>query len=103
MCFRYLFLPILVSFNWLQMQEDFFGLLREMLEVMPEVKELHPIPDANVPVMKFKFNGISIHLLYAKLSLWNIPPVSSCFCPCLLLCNLKFLSFSLLQISFSGI
>lgn len=42
---------------------------------MPEVTELHPVPDAHVPVMKFKFNGVSLDLLYAKLSLWVIPEV----------------------------
>lgn len=54
-------------------EEDFFIELYEMLAEMAEVTELHPIPDAHVPVMKFKFNGISIDLLYAKLSLWVIP------------------------------
>lgn len=54
-------------------EEDFFIELYEMLAEMPEVTELHPVPDAHVPVMKFKFNGISIDLLYAKLSLWVIP------------------------------
>lgn len=37
-----------------------------------EVTELYPVPDSHVPVMKFKFNGISI-VLYAWLSLWAIP------------------------------
>ncbi|GLJ31659.1 hypothetical protein SUGI_0636110 [Cryptomeria japonica] len=54
-------------------EEDFFIELLAMLAEMPEVTELHPVPDAHVPVMKFKFNGISIDLLYAKLSLWAIP------------------------------
>ncbi|KAH9322769.1 hypothetical protein KI387_017408 [Taxus chinensis] len=54
-------------------EEDFFIELHAMLAEMPEVTELHPVPDAHVPVMKFKFNGISIDLLYAKLSLWAIP------------------------------
>lgn len=45
---------------------------------MPEVSELHPVPDAHVPVMRFKFAGVSIDLLYAKLSLWVIPEVSHC-------------------------
>ncbi|XP_038679921.1 nuclear poly(A) polymerase 1-like isoform X2 [Tripterygium wilfordii] len=53
--------------------EDFFGELYRMLSEMPEVTELHPVPDAYVPVMKFKLNGISIDLLYAKLSLWVVP------------------------------
>jgi poly(A) polymerase len=50
-----------------------------MLSEMPEVTELHPVPDAHVPVMKFKFSGVSIDLLYAKLSLWVIPDVSAGF------------------------
>lgn len=58
------------------MQEDFFGELHRMLAETPEVQELHPVPDAHVPVMKFKFNGVSIDLLYARLSLWVIPEVS---------------------------
>ncbi|KAG4184504.1 hypothetical protein ERO13_A09G176100v2 [Gossypium hirsutum] len=54
-------------------EEDFFGELHKMLSEMPEVSELHPVPDAHVPIMKFKFKGVSIDLLYAKLSLWVIP------------------------------
>lgn len=54
-------------------EEDFFVELRNMLAEMPEVAELHPVPDAHVPVMKFKFHGVSIDLLYAKLALWVIP------------------------------
>ncbi|XP_073282457.1 nuclear poly(A) polymerase 1-like isoform X1 [Primulina huaijiensis] len=53
--------------------EDFFGELYRMLSEMPDVQELHPVPDAHVPVMKFKFNGVSIDLLYANVSLWVIP------------------------------
>lgn len=54
-------------------EEDFFIELYQMLADMSEVTELHPVPDAHVPVMKFKFNGISIDLLYAKLPVWVIP------------------------------
>lgn len=54
-------------------EEDFFGELHKMLSESPEVTELHPVPDAHVPVMKFKFSGVSIDLLYAKLSLWVVP------------------------------
>ncbi|GFP84699.1 nuclear poly(A) polymerase 1 [Phtheirospermum japonicum] len=53
--------------------EDFFGELYKMLSEMPEVQELHPVPDAHVPVMRFKFSGVSIDLLYANVSLWVIP------------------------------
>lgn len=54
-------------------EEDFFGELQRILAELPEVQELHPVPDAYVPVMKFKFDGVSIDLLYAKLGLWVIP------------------------------
>lgn len=53
-------------------EEDFFGHLHAILAEMEEVTELHPVPDAHVPVMKFKFNDISIDLVYARLSHWVI-------------------------------
>ncbi|KAL7171086.1 hypothetical protein ACSBR2_035863 [Camellia fascicularis] len=53
--------------------EDFFGELYKMLAEMPEIQELHPVPDAHVPVLKFKFSGVSIDLLYANVALWAIP------------------------------
>ncbi|KAK6132059.1 hypothetical protein DH2020_034195 [Rehmannia glutinosa] len=53
--------------------KDFFGELRKMLSAMPEVQELNAIPDAHVPVMKFKFNGVSVDLIYANVSLRRIP------------------------------
>jgi poly(A) polymerase len=61
-------------------EEDFFMELHSILAGKEEVTELHPVPDAHVPVMKFKFNGISIDLLYARLSLWAIPDVSVFCC-----------------------
>ena len=54
-------------------EEDFFGELYRMLGEMPEVEDLHPVPGANVPIMKFKFDGISVDLLYARLAVWVIP------------------------------
>ncbi|KAG5524787.1 hypothetical protein RHGRI_031449 [Rhododendron griersonianum] len=54
-------------------QEDFFITLHDMLAEMEEVTELQPVPDAHVPVMKFKFQGISIDLLYASISVLVVP------------------------------
>lgn len=58
------------------MQEDFFFILHNILDEIEEVTELQPVPDAHVPVMKFKFDGISIDLLYASVSLLVVPDVS---------------------------
>ena len=44
---------------------------------MEEVSDLQPVDDAHVPVMKFKFQGISIDLLYASVSLLIVPEVST--------------------------
>lgn len=58
--------------------EDFFIILHDILAEMEEVTDLQPVPDAHVPVMRFKFLGISIDLLYASISLLVVPEVSFC-------------------------
>ena len=58
-------------------QEDFFVILHDILAEMEEVTELQPVPDAHVPVMKFKFQGVSIDLLYASVSMLVVPDVSN--------------------------
>ncbi|XP_010526081.1 PREDICTED: nuclear poly(A) polymerase 4 isoform X2 [Tarenaya hassleriana] len=59
--------------SYVNREEDFFIILHDILAEMEEVTELHPVPDAHVPVMKFKFQGISIDLLYASISLLVVP------------------------------
>ncbi|XP_044463201.1 nuclear poly(A) polymerase 4 isoform X4 [Mangifera indica] len=59
--------------SYISREEDFFIILHDILVKMEEVTELQPIPDAHVPVMKFKFQGISIDLLYASISLLVVP------------------------------
>lgn len=61
-------------------REDFFYMLHDMLAEIEEVTELQPVPDAHVPVMKFKFDGISIDLLYASINLLVVPDVRNCLC-----------------------
>ncbi|KAM2016281.1 hypothetical protein ACFX16_046713 [Malus domestica] len=59
--------------SYINREEDFFFVLHNILAKMEEVTELQPVPDAHVPVMKFKFDGISIDLLYASISLLVVP------------------------------
>ncbi|XP_071733957.1 nuclear poly(A) polymerase 4-like isoform X2 [Rutidosis leptorrhynchoides] len=59
--------------SYVNRDEDFFFVLHDILAGMEEVTELQPVPDAHVPVMKFKFDGISIDLLYASVSLLVVP------------------------------
>ena len=47
-----------------------------MLAKMHEVTELNRVPYAHVLVMKFKFIGIYIDLLYASAALCIVPNVS---------------------------
>jgi hypothetical protein len=63
---------------------------------MEEVTELQPVPDAHVPVMKFKFQGISIDLLYASISLLVVPEVSSLVFEISMLCIIFLCSLILL-------
>lgn len=53
--------------------EDFFVLLHNMLASRPEVTEIHCIKDAKVPLMKFKFDGLSIDMPFAQLKVISVP------------------------------
>ncbi|XP_019430308.1 PREDICTED: nuclear poly(A) polymerase 4-like isoform X1 [Lupinus angustifolius] len=59
--------------SYVNREEDFFFTLHDILANMEEVTELQPVPDAHVPVMKFKFDGISVDLLYASISCLVVP------------------------------
>ena len=52
--------------------EDFFGVLLEILKKNEEVTELCDVRDAYVPVIKLKYCGVHIDLLFARLSLQSI-------------------------------
>ncbi|KAL6285584.1 hypothetical protein ACE6H2_009974 [Prunus campanulata] len=59
--------------SYVNQEEDFFFILQNILAEMEEVTELQPLPDAHIPVMKFKFDGVPIDLLYASISLLVVP------------------------------
>lgn len=65
---------VCVGPSYVNREDDFFVTLHDILAQMEEVTQLQPVPDAHVPVMKFKFQGIPIDLLYARVSLSVIPP-----------------------------
>ncbi|XP_053686160.1 poly(A) polymerase type 3-like [Sabethes cyaneus] len=52
---------------------DYFGSFLKMLEKQPEVTECRAVEEAFVPVIKMSFDGIEIDLLFARLSLQQIP------------------------------
>lgn len=58
------------------MQGDFFGVLCGMLQNRPEVTEVHCVTTAKVPLIRFKFNGISVDLPYAQINALSVPDVS---------------------------
>lgn len=54
-------------------REDFFTVMDKLLRERPELEEIAPVPDAFVPILKLKFNGISIDLICAKLDIPQVP------------------------------
>lgn len=54
-------------------REDFFNVLESMLRQRPEVSELAPVPDAFVPIIKFKWDLISIDLIFGRLAFPRVP------------------------------
>lgn len=54
-------------------RDAFFQALVPKLEEHPDVKDLTPVPDAYTPIIKLKLSGIEIDLLFARLSLSQIP------------------------------
>lgn len=52
---------------------DYFASFFEMLKKRAEVKECRAVEEAYVPLIKMNFDGIEIDLLFARLSLKEIP------------------------------
>ncbi|CAG8760972.1 15070_t:CDS:2, partial [Acaulospora morrowiae] len=54
-------------------RENFFLVMHETLSKLGDVNELTSVTDAYVPVIKMKFQGIAIDLVFARLNLPQVP------------------------------
>lgn len=54
-------------------RSDFFSSLCDLLESQPGVTDLRKVPDAYVPVVKMRVDGVDVDLLYAGLDLAVVP------------------------------
>ncbi|PVU91272.1 hypothetical protein BB560_000259 [Smittium megazygosporum] len=54
-------------------RDYFFGIMASLLAARPDVKELTPVPEAYVPVIKMEFSGVPIDLTFASLNFPSIP------------------------------
>lgn len=54
-------------------RSDFFTSFKEMLSQDPNVTELHAVEEAFVPVMKLKYSGVELDILFARLALKEVP------------------------------
>ncbi|KAJ6322248.1 hypothetical protein OIU77_012176 [Salix suchowensis] len=50
-----------------------FIVLRNILKSRPEISEIHCVKDSKFPLMRFKFDGISVDLPYAQLKVLYVP------------------------------
>lgn len=54
-------------------RENFFEVFEELLRQKSELEELTSVPDAFVPIIKIKFDGISIDLIFSRLDIAQVP------------------------------
>uniref|UniRef100_A0A8R1HLF3 polynucleotide adenylyltransferase n=1 Tax=Caenorhabditis japonica TaxID=281687 RepID=A0A8R1HLF3_CAEJA len=54
-------------------RSDFFTSFKDMLNQDPNVTELHAVEEAFVPVMKLKYSGVELDILFARLALKEVP------------------------------
>ncbi|KAK5979478.1 Poly polymerase beta [Trichostrongylus colubriformis] len=54
-------------------RSDFFGSFYDMLKADDQVTDLHAVEDAFVPVIKLKYAGIELDILFARLALKEVP------------------------------
>ncbi|KAL5700322.1 polynucleotide adenylyltransferase [Ranunculus cassubicifolius] len=75
---------VCVGPSFATLRGDFFIVLHNMLQNTPEVSDMHCVKDAKIPMMRFKYNGISIDLPYVRLQESSVPDNVNILCPSLL-------------------
>ncbi|KAL6657228.1 hypothetical protein ACP70R_005008 [Stipagrostis hirtigluma subsp. patula] len=63
------------------LQYHFFVVLRQILEGRPEVSEVQTVCSAKVPLMRFRFDGISVDFTYAQLPVIDALKAINTFSP----------------------
>ncbi|KAG5240251.1 nuclear poly(A) polymerase [Salix suchowensis] len=67
-------ISILLSFAlFITRAGGLFIVLRNILKSRPEISEIHCVKDSKFPLMRFKFDGISVDLPYAQLKVLYVP------------------------------
>ena len=64
---------LVVGPSYVDRHHDFFGALGGVLADTDAVTELQPVPGAYVPVIKMRFRGVQVDLLYAGVCLPAVP------------------------------
>uniref|UniRef100_A0A8I6WT06 polynucleotide adenylyltransferase n=1 Tax=Hordeum vulgare subsp. vulgare TaxID=112509 RepID=A0A8I6WT06_HORVV len=64
---------LVVGPSYINRDHDFFAVLGGVLAETEAVTELQPVPRAHVPVIKMRFRGVQVDLLYASVSLPVVP------------------------------
>ncbi|XBI58508.1 hypothetical protein VPH35_039730 [Triticum aestivum] len=64
---------LVVGPSYIDRDHDFFAVLGGVLAETEAVTELQPVPRAHVPVIKMRFRGVQVDLLYASVCLPVVP------------------------------
>uniref|UniRef100_A0A0D3FZH9 polynucleotide adenylyltransferase n=1 Tax=Oryza barthii TaxID=65489 RepID=A0A0D3FZH9_9ORYZ len=64
---------LVVGPSYVDRDRDFFGALAAALAETAAVAELQPVPGAHVPVIKMRFHGVQVDLVYAGVCLPVVP------------------------------
>lgn len=57
---------LVVAPRHIDRDKHFFGELAQILRATPEITELTEVKEAQVPVIKMKFSGVDIDMLFAR-------------------------------------